>query len=179
MTAIEPAAVCPVCVVPPEGLGRAQAKAAAGDQVLQFHLPAVHCAACISTVERGLIKTPGISDVRVNLTRKRAIVHARPDMQPETVVAALAGLGYEAQLLDGATLNAGESDRLARDLLMRLGVAGFAMMNIMLLSVAVWSGAEGETRTMFHWVSALIALPAAAFSARPFFANAFSALRVL
>jgi P-type Cu2+ transporter len=39
-----------------------------------------------------------------------------------------------------------ETDRQGRDLLMRLGVAGFAMMNIMLLSVAVWSGAEATRR---------------------------------
>ncbi|MEP1652135.1 MAG: copper-translocating P-type ATPase, partial [Paracoccaceae bacterium] len=53
-----------------------------------------------------------------------------------------------------------------------------AMMNVMLLSVAVWSGAEGATREMLHWISAAIALPAVAFTAQPFFKNAFSALRV-
>lgn len=39
-------------------------------------------------------------------------------------------------------LSTTESERRGRDLLMRLGVAGFSMMNIMLLSIAVWSGAE-------------------------------------
>ncbi|HBS50365.1 MAG TPA: cadmium-translocating P-type ATPase, partial [Rhodobacteraceae bacterium] len=61
--------------------------------------------------------------------------------------------------------------------LMRLAVAGFASMNVMLLSVSVWSGATDATRDMFHWISAAIAFPAIGFSAQPFFVNAWSALK--
>ncbi|TIR56796.1 MAG: nitrogen fixation protein FixI, partial [Mesorhizobium sp.] len=48
---------------------------------------------------------------------------------------------------------------------------------IMLLSVSVWSGAEGATRDLFHWVSALIAIPALAFAGGIFFRSAWNALR--
>ena len=54
-------------------------------------------------------------------------------------------------------------------------------MNIMLLSVSVWSGNSGDidptTRDFFHWLSALIALPTAAYAGRPFFESALRALR--
>src|SRR5262249_37233155 len=70
--------------------------------------------------------------------------------------------------------------REARYLLRCLAVAAFAAMNIMLLSVAVWSGnltdITPEQRDFFHWVSALIALPAAAYAGRPFFRSAVRAL---
>ena len=49
-------------------------------------------------------------------------------------------------------------------------------MNIMLLSVSVWSGAEPETRQAFHWISAALAFPALLYSGRVFFASAWSAL---
>ena len=69
----------------------------------------------------------------------------------------------------------------ARRLTRCLAVAGFAAMNIMLLSVSVWSGnvtdITPETRDFFHWASALIALPAAAYAGRPFFASAWRALK--
>ena len=50
-------------------------------------------------------------------------------------------------------------------------------MTVMLLSVSVWSGAVDSTRDFFHWISALVAMPAIAFAAQPFFSNAWTALR--
>jgi P-type Cu2+ transporter len=170
---------CPACVAAPaaEELA-ARAKAAEGPGTVQISLPAIHCAACISGVERGLAGAPGVRAARVNLTLKRVSVETDPGTAVEDLVARLEGLGFEAHELDSAALAATEIDRTGRDLLMRLAVAFFANMNIMLLSVAVWSGAEGMTRDMFHWISALIAIPTIAFSGRPFFASAWGALRV-
>ncbi len=69
----------------------------------------------------------------------------------------------------------------SRFLLRCLGVAAFATMNVMMLSVPVWSGNVSdmipEQRDFFHWLSALIALPAAAYAGQPFFRSAFRALR--
>src|SRR5690606_26748835 len=68
------------------------------------------------------------------------------------------------------------ADRTGRDLLLRIGVAGFASMNVMLFSVSVWSGAEAATRDLLHWISALIAIPAAAYAGMPFFRSAANAI---
>lgn len=168
-------AACPACVVPQPEL-RTEPRVA--DASLMLSVPNVHCAACISTVERALNARSDVRDARVNLSLKRVAVAAAPGVDAGDLIATLASVGYEAHELDPALLAETGGDKTGRDLVMRLAVSGFAMMNVMLLSVAVWSGAEAATRDMMHWISAMIALPTIAFSAQPFFVNAWSALRV-
>ncbi|MCV2867655.1 heavy metal translocating P-type ATPase [Defluviimonas sp. WL0002] len=167
---------CPACVAAPsaETLAAARAEKASG---LVLSLPTAHCAACISDVERELTGMPGVRSARVNLTLKRVSVEAAPEITPEALIARLSDIGYEAHELDPGLLSVTETDRRGRDLLMRLGVAGFAMMNVMLLSVAVWSGAEAATRDLFHWISAAIALPTLVFAGQPFFSAAWTSLK--
>jgi P-type Cu2+ transporter len=167
-------AVCPGCIAAPsETVEQAPTEAR-----LALSLPTIHCQACITAVERGLNAHPGVHSARVNLTLKRALIEADPELRAADLIPVLAGLGFEAHELDLASLAASQSDRAGRDLLMRLAVAGFASMNVMLLSVSVWSGATDATRDMFHWISAAIAFPAVIFAGQPFFKSAWSALRV-
>ncbi|MFT6224411.1 MAG: Cu2+-exporting ATPase [Paracoccaceae bacterium] len=171
-------AICPACVeLPPLEIDPAKSKVAA-PQTLLLSLPSIHCAACISGVERTLQAVPGVSQARVNLTQKRATVQSQPYVNAASLVAALAAAGFAAQPLDPETIAATATDATARNLVLRIAVAGFAMMNVMLLSVAVWAGAEDATRDLFHWVSAMIAIPAVGFCAQPFFASAVAAVRV-
>jgi len=166
---------CPACSAAPAA--EAQAARDLPRAQIALSLPTIHCAACISKIERGLDADPRVISARVNLTLKRASIEAAPEVTAEEMRRVVEGLGYEAHELDPGTLNATATDSAGRDLLMRLAVAGFAMMNVMLLSVSVWSGAEAATRDMFHWISAAITFPAIAFSGMPFFRNAWSALR--
>ena len=102
---------------------------------------------------------------------KRVRIVLSPGYDASAALQALNDAGFEAHELDATALRPAGDDT-GRRLLARAAVAGFAMMNVMAVSVAVWSGAGDVTREMFHWVSAAIALPALAFSAVPFFASA-------
>ena len=168
---------CPGCAVAPAMAERARGQAQGGGEEVQIALPGAHCAACISTIERGLMAVGGVHAARVNLTQRRVRIRHDGSLRLEDLIAVIGGLGYEALPLDMVALSGTENDRVARDLLMRLGVAFFAMMNIMLLSVAVWSGAADATRDLFHAISAVIALPTVVFAGQPFFRSAWASLR--
>ncbi|MBU9697372.1 cadmium-translocating P-type ATPase [Rhodobacteraceae bacterium HSP-20] len=171
------ASACPACVAAPSAESIAAASSAR-DARLMLSLPTAHCAACISTVEQAVQAVPGVKSARVNLTLRRVSVDADAGVTADALIGVLKGVGYEAHELDPGLLSATETDRQGRDLLMRLGVAFFSMMNVMLLSVAVWSGAEDATRDLFHWISAAIALPTVIFAGQPFFKSAWASLRV-
>ena len=103
-----------------------------------------------------------------------AVVVDGKDRSPRIVIDRLAAIGYPATPLSLETDDHAET----RELLKALAVAGFAAANIMLLSVSVWSGADGATRDLFHLISALIAIPAVLWAGQPFYRSAFAALRV-
>ena len=138
-------------------------------------VPGMRCAGCIATIERGLLTLNGVASARVNLSARRVTVSHDQRLNEDCLVDELGRLGFDAQPVSADQSDS--SDIEAKALLRALAVAGFGMMNIMLLSVSVWSGAAGVTRDLFHWLSALIALPVIAYSGRPFFASAATALR--
>lgn len=138
-------------------------------------VPGMRCAGCIAKIERGLRNVKGVDEARVNLSAKRVTVKHDRALDAEALISALENLGFEAQSAENNSYD--QSDIESRILLRSVAVAGFGMMNIMLLSVSVWSGAGAVTRDLFHWLSALIAIPVVAYAGRPFFASAASALR--
>lgn len=138
-------------------------------------VPGMRCAGCIAKIERGLAVVDGVAAARVNFSARRVAVSHDLRLTEEALVEELRQLGFEAQAVAANPL--AQDDRESRTLLRALAVAGFGMMNIMLLSVSVWSGAGGVTRDLFHWLSAIIAVPVILYSGRPFFASAAMALR--
>ena len=153
----------------------------AGLSRLDLAVEGVGCAGCIRKIEGGLKRIPGIVDARLNFTNHRLAVEWRDGtLEAGDVIIALARIGYRAHPFEPERAETDEA-RHARWLMKCLAVAGFAGMNIMLLSVSVWSGGAGdmtqETRDFFHWLSALIALPAVAYAGQPFFRSALRAIR--
>ena len=140
----------------------------------------MHCGGCMRKVETALLAVPGVTAARANLSTGRVSVAlgAQAPITTEPLIEALRAAGYTGRELPQDDPAADPSDR---NLMRRLAVAGFAAANIMLLSVSVWAGHGGDMdpslQTLFHCLSALIAVPAVAYSGMPFFASAGAALK--
>ncbi len=154
-----------------------------GDGVCHLDLMAenIQCADCIRKIENRLRGMAGVVAARVNLGGRRIAVSWRDgEAEPLALAVAVARLGYPVVPFDPVLLDE-KTQAAERELLRALGVAGFAAGNVMLLSISVWSGNGADmdpaTRDLFHWVSALIALPAVAYAGRPFFRSAWAAVR--
>jgi P-type Cu2+ transporter len=147
---------------------------------MELAVEGMKCGSCMRAIENGLAAIPQTTSARVNLTDRRVAVEWRDgSIDPGRFIDRLSELGFRAYPYDPGRSAAGEG-RETSALLRCLGVAAFAAMNVMLLSVAVWSGnvtdISPEQRDFFHWLSALIALPAAAYAGRPFFHSAIRAV---
>src|SRR3954451_19650240 len=153
--------------------------AGSGVSHIDLAVEGVSCAGCMSKIERGLSSIQDVTLARVNLTDRRVALEWKEGaLDPARFIDRLAELGYKAYPFETVRAEAVEAEN-SRFLLRCLGVAAFATMNVMMLSIPVWSGGDmlSAQRDFFHWLSALIALPAAAYAGQPFFRSAFRALR--
>jgi Cu2+-exporting ATPase len=140
----------------------------------------IHCAACVWLIENGLKAMPGIAEARVNLTGRRLRVKWDNGKLPlSAILRRLGELGYAALPFDPQVAE-GSLQRQNRALLYRMAFAAFGMMNLMWISIALYSGADqGEFRDMFHWIGFAIATPTLLYSGYPFYRGAWVGLRRL
>ncbi len=140
----------------------------------------IHCAACVWLIENSLSKLPGILSARVNLSAKRLLLRwDNSQIKLSEIIRRLGTIGYSATPFDP---EAAENilKRQTRDLLFRITFAGFTMMNLLWVSIALYSGAdEGEFRSLFHWVGFALATPTLFYSGWPFLKGAWTGLRTM
>jgi P-type Cu2+ transporter len=140
----------------------------------------IHCAACVWLIENTLLRVPGVLDARVNLSGKRLRLKWDDSrVHLSELLRRLGQVGYGAVPFDPDVAE-GALQRQNRALLYRLGFAGFAMMNLLWISIALYTGADrGQFRSLFHWVGLVIATPTLLYSGFPFLRGAWLGLRRL
>jgi len=171
-------AFAPGAAPKPKGPQHTESFPASGEESVTLIVENMHCGGCMTKVERVLAATPGVLGARANLTAKRvtATIDTAKTSTP-ALTDALGNAGFNAAELADDTAPARDDDQLLR----AMAVAGFAAANVMLLSVSVWAGIASDmapaVQSFFHWLSALIALPAILYAGQPFFTSARDALK--
>jgi P-type Cu2+ transporter len=135
----------------------------------------LRCASCVWVVEHVLAATPGVTHAHVSYATGRATLRWAPGAAGLGEIAGrVASLGYRPRAL-------GEEARPDRGLLLRLGVAAFAALNVMLLHAAIYTGWLGPMEPrflqLFRWAALVLSTPVALWCAAPFFAGALAGLR--
>ncbi len=146
-----------------------------------FHIPAIHCIACVWLLENLFRLKPGLGQSQVNFPRKEvALAFDTVKVKLSEVVALLTSLGYEPELKLSA-LEARPRGGGARRLWMQLGLAGFAFGNIMLFSICAYLGLDTFAgpgfQKMVGAISLLLALPVVTYGALDYWRAAWMSLR--
>lgn len=148
---------------------------------LVMRIPAIHCSSCIYLLENLPRLDSTVLATNVNFVRKEATVTFRINELPLSALATLLDkIGYppDLSLKDLETSGPAKEDR---DLLYRLGVAGFCFGNIMLLSFPEYlSGhrvVEAQYQYFFNLLNLLLGLPVFFYSAMIYMRSAWSAVR--
>lgn len=146
-----------------------------------FHLPAIHCVACVWLLENLFRIRKGIGESRVNFLRREISVGFDPrELRLGELAALLTSLGYEPEL------NLAALDRRAgaggdRRLWLQIGLAGFAFGNIMLLSISHYFGLDSGLARSFSLLSGVVSLvlatPVFIYSAMDYWRAAWVSLR--
>lgn len=138
----------------------------------------IHCAACVWLIENSLKALPGVAEARVNLTGRRLrLKWDNSRLKLSQALRRLGEIGYAAVPFDPEVAE-GSLQRANRRLLYRLAVAAFGMMNLMWISIALYSGADqGEFRGLFHWIGFAVATPVLIYSGWPFYRSAWLGVR--
>ena len=156
----------------------------AGEQgaVRTIHLlvEGIHCAACVWLIERSLQPKAGVVKANVNLSGKRLHLEWDNDrIQLSAILQKLSAIGYAAVPFDPEAAE-GQIKKQNRAMLFRMAFSGFTMMNLLWISIALYSGADrGEFRELFHLVGFALATPTLFYAGWPFLKGAYTGLRSL
>ncbi|MFB2727152.1 heavy metal translocating P-type ATPase [Shewanella mangrovisoli] len=147
---------------------------------VSLSIDGITCAACAWLIEHKVKQLPGVSQVMVNSTTQRAMISwDKQQVKLSDILGQISRIGYQAApyQVDEQELTAKQN---SRKFLLRLGLAGFATMQVMMFALALYTGyftdLDVQYRDYFRWVSMIFATPVVLYSAQPFY---FSAIRTL
>jgi len=152
-----------------------------GFSEVNLMIEGIHCAACIWLNEKVLADTDGILEASINFTNNKAkIIWDEDTVKLSEIINKIRSIGYNAY-----PYSRSESEKKAtrnkRDYFLRMSIAVFASMNIMMIGVAKYagffSGMKEETLQLVHIAEFIFATPVLFYSGWIFFRGAYYGLK--
>ena len=141
---------------------------------MDFYIEGIHCTGCLWLIENLSEAAEEIESVELNMSSSIATVRSKNDFS--VFPALVNSLGYKAHPVKPGEAAKDIQEAEGKKLLYRIGIAGFCAGNIMLLSAAVYSGADTFFKSMFELVSAVLIIPVATYCAFPFYKNVINSI---
>ncbi|MFA6740911.1 MAG: heavy metal translocating P-type ATPase [Arcobacteraceae bacterium] len=141
----------------------------------------IHCAACVWLNEKVLYETKGIIEANINFTTNKArITWDDEKLKLSEIILKIRAIGYNAYAYDSSIADI-QATKAKRDYFIRMMVAVIASMNIMMLSVAKYTGfftgISDEVKNMIHIGEFLLSTPVLFYSGWIFFKGAYFGLK--
>jgi Cu+-exporting ATPase len=141
----------------------------------------IHCAACIWLNEKLLDEMDGVVEATINFTNNKAkIVWDEDIVDLSAIVDKIRSIGYNAYPYDRSDVEK-KATKNNRDYFLRMSVAIFASMNIMMIGVAKYTGfftgMEDDVLKMVHMAEFIFSTPVLFYSGWVFYKGAFYGLK--
>jgi len=146
------------------------------EERLSFYLEGVHCSACIWLIEKLDIINPDVDHVSLNFGTSVVTIKKKKEGTFSSIATTLAQLGYPPHLLDDQeTAQLRKKETIGT--LLKIGLSGACMGNIMLFTIPSYAGLTGPLETVFSFISGLTFLPILFFTTTPFYQGAWKGVR--
>ncbi|GLB48906.1 heavy metal translocating P-type ATPase [Neptunitalea lumnitzerae] len=149
-------------------------------QIATLYIPSIHCSSCIWLLENLQKLNKSISSAIVNFPKKTVrVTYNANEGSLKDIVLLLSSIGYEPYISLEDYTNTKKG--INRDILYKLGVAGFAFGNVMLLSFPEYFEVDeywlNQYKTLFRWIMFAMSLPVVFYAASDYFVSAYKGLR--
>ncbi len=146
-----------------------------------FFIPTIHCASCIWLLENLNTLDAGIIRSSVNFPKKQVSITFKPEeISLRKIAELLASIHYVPEIRLQKE-EEGKGSKSQRDLLIKIGIAGFSLMNVMLYNFPEYlPGGDRLTplfTKFFGWMSMLLAVPVVFYSASDYYLSAWKAIK--
>lgn len=145
---------------------------------MKFYIEGVHCTSCLMIIERIAEIVEGIENVSLNMSDNIATVLYSDSCDFSSFPNEVKKYGYKAIPLQKENISEELKKSENKKQLYKIGVAGVAAGNIMLLSAAIYSGAEGMFARYFEYIIFLLTIPVITYCSYGFYKNCFSSVKM-